>query len=37
LRAGVADRSLRLSPRLSISRYLIERWVAATTGSVLTQ
>lgn len=36
LRAGVADRRLRLSPRLSISRYLIERWFAETTGGALT-
>jgi len=34
LRQGQAEGSLRLSPRLSISRYLIERWISAqATGS----
>lgn len=33
LHQGQADGSLRLSPRLSISRYLIERWIDTQTHS----
>lgn len=35
IQEGLAQGTLRLSPRLSISRYLIEHWYTETTGTAL--